>query len=445
MKRWLYGIAGCIGVLFCAQLAFGASGEMEILLKKLQEKGILSAEEATSIAAETKKAAAEEAKSKEAVAKGSDLPDWIKNTKFKGDLRLRYEARDREDDGRGTQGRGRYRLRAGVETAVNDQITAGFGLTSGTGDQRSGNTTFSNTFTKKSVWFDYAYAKYAPVNWFSATGGKFTNPIWQPADMLISNDINPEGVAVKLDRQASENVGIFFNGGLFVLNDNNSASTGSTSDPLVYVFQPGVKWNFTKDTYVKFAPAYYAYANEKNTPVLGTASQNGTGTPSQSNTNTLAAGRYKYDYSAINWGGEIGFNKPFGFAAVPYFGVMGGYISNPDPSKNNTGYLVGFNVGYTDVKKFGDWSLEYTFRRLEKDAWLDLLPNSDFYSGNTNVMGHRAKFLFGLAKNTSLGINFYDTWLVRKFTPTNSATIPTATRAQSSEERLVQADLIFKF
>jgi hypothetical protein len=462
MKTWLYVVAVGIGALLFSHSAFAAGSEMEILLKKLQQKGILTAAEADEIVQETRQtaaaekaaaekaaaekiAAAQKAGTRESAVKGSELPEWVKNTKLKGDLRLRYEARDREDDSRGTQGRGRFRLRAGLETTINDEWTAGFGLTGGTGDQRSANQTFTNSFTRKSVWIDYAYARYAPTNWFSALGGKFNNPVWEPYDMLVSNDINPEGVAVKLDRQASDNVGIFFNGGLFVLNDNNGASTGSTADPLLYVFQPGVKWNFTKDTFVKFAPAYYAYANQKNAPALATSSQNGTGTPSQSNTNTLVNGRYKYDYSAINWGGEVGITRPFGTSAIPYLGFMAGYINNPDPSQNNEGYLAGVSLGYQNVQKFGDWSFEYTFRRLEKDAWLDILPESSFYNGNTNVAGHRVKFLFGVAKNTSLGFNFYDTWKLRNFIPTTSLTIPRATRTFSAEELLFQADVIVKF
>jgi hypothetical protein len=460
MKAWWCMVVAGVGALLLAQSTMAASSEMEILLKKLQQKGILTAVEADEIAKETKEAAAAEkaateraatekavtqkAETKEAAVKTSELPDWVRNTQLKGDLRLRYEARDREDDGRGTLGRGRFMLRAGIETTISDQWTAGFGVISGSGDQRSGNQTFTNVFTNKSIWFDYAYAKYAPVDWFSIIGGKFTNPIWQPAEMLVSYDTNPEGVALRFDSRLAKNVGVFFNGGLFVLNASNGASP-SSADPLLYVFQPGVKWNFTKDAYVQFAPAYYVFANQQGTPVLGTSSQNGTGTPSTSNTNTIVNGLYQFDYSAINWGGELGFNKPFGIEAIPYFGIMGGYINNPNPSANNKGYLAGFTVGHQNVAKFGDWALEYTFRRLEKDSWLDLLPESSFYSGNTNVMGHRAKFLFGIAKNTSLGLNFYDTWLVRKFNPTNSATIPQCTRTQSSEEHLFQADVIVKF
>jgi len=229
MKRWLYGVAGCVGAIFCTQIAFGAGSEMDILLKKLQQKGILTAAEADEIARETRQAAAEaqKAETKEAVAKASELPDWIKNTKFKGDIRLRYEARDREDDQRGTQGRGRFRLRAGLETQVAEGITAGFGLKSGTGDQRSPNQTMTNVFTGKSVWTDYAYARYAPAPWFSIIGGKFTNPIWQPFDMLNSNEVNPEGAAVQSAGKVSENVSLLFNEGIFVLNDNNGHPPGA--------------------------------------------------------------------------------------------------------------------------------------------------------------------------------------------------------------------------
>jgi hypothetical protein len=214
---------------------------MDILLKKLQQKGILTAAEADEIARETRQAAAEAQKAEEqkaAAAKAqmkaevkaeakSELPDWIKNTKFKGDIRLRYEARDRDDDQRGTQGRGRFRLRAGLDTTVTEGITAGFGLKSGTGDQRSPNQTMTNVFTGKSVWTDYAYARYAPAPWFSIIGGKFTNPIWQPFDMLNSNEVNPEGAAVQSAGKVSENVSLLFNEGIFVLNDNNGHPPGA--------------------------------------------------------------------------------------------------------------------------------------------------------------------------------------------------------------------------
>jgi hypothetical protein len=440
-------MAGCVGVLFCAQVVFGASGEMEILLKKLQEKGVLSAEEAAGIAAETKKAVeAEKKEAKEVASKASDLPDWVKNTKLKGDLRLRYEARDREDDARGTQGRGRIRLRAGADSTITDNLMVGFGMATGSGDQRSTNQSLGGDFTRKSIWVDYAYARYTPSKYFSIMGGKFSNPIWQPSDMLVSNDINPEGAAIKVQGQLGSSIEGFFNGGLFVLEDRNGASP-SFSDPLMYVFQPGVKWNINKNMSVRFAPAYYGYRNLKNTPVIATGGAYiGTGFSSSGTNTATAAGKYKYDYNAINWGGEFAWKNPFGVKWIPNLSVMAGYISNPDPSNDNQGYLGGITVGYTDIKKFGDWSLEYTFRRIEKDAALDFLPDGSFYSGNTNTMGHRAKLSVGLAKNTSLGLTYYNTWLVRNFNPTNSLTKASgASFGLPKEEQMIQADFIFKF
>jgi hypothetical protein len=109
------------------------------LLKILEKKGIITSSEAESIAKETKEIAAKEAaKAKETSAKKDEakkeweVPDWVKNTKFKGDLRLRGEVSDRlENNTKGTRERERYRLRVGADTRITDQVMVGFGLGSG--------------------------------------------------------------------------------------------------------------------------------------------------------------------------------------------------------------------------------------------------------------------------------------------------------------------------
>jgi hypothetical protein len=45
-------------------------------------------------------------------------------------------------------------------------------------------------------------------------------------------------------------------------------------------------------------------------------------------------------------------------------------------------------------------------------------------------MSHRVKILFGLAKNTALGLNYYHTWRII---------------GSSATENLVQGDLLFTF
>lgn len=440
MKKWFYALTGLFIALFCTQSVYGASSEMEVLLKILEKKGIITSSEAESIAQETKAVAAKEkaqaekdAPAKKDTAKGWEPPEWLKNTKFKGDLRLRGEIADRAETNAGTRERGRYRLRVGADTTITDQVMVGFGLGSGeyastlagaNGNARSGNQTLTDSFTRKPIWIDYAYAKYQPTKWLSIMGGKFNNPVWQPSDFLLSNEVNSEGAAIKLSGPVSSYVDLFFDGAFYLLSER-------TSDPdaVMYVAQPGIKLNFTKDSSLRLTAGYYGFDNvTRFTPFTGTT-----------NTNTLRNGKYLYEYNAYAFGTELGFKNPFGSKMIPYASILGGYITNPDPTRDNKGYLAGFNIGYPSVAKFADWNFEYTFRRYERDALLDIFPDSSFYSGTTNTMGHRIKAAFGLTKNISLGLNYYNTWAVR---PVRSAT---NRNGNPAAENLGQVDFLFKF
>lgn len=77
-------------LLFISNTAFAS--EVDVLLQKLVEKGILNAQEAQEVRTETNEEMAKAAKQKQEdykeLGKGS-LPDWVKNIKFKGDFRLR--------------------------------------------------------------------------------------------------------------------------------------------------------------------------------------------------------------------------------------------------------------------------------------------------------------------------------------------------------------------
>jgi hypothetical protein len=113
--------------------------------------------------------------------------------------------------------------------------------------------------------------------------------------------------------------------------------------------------------------------------------------------------------------------------------------SIPTPVQTGKAYIAGFNVGYPNVAKLGDWNFKYTFRRYEKDSVLDIFTDTSFYSGATNGMGHRVKFSYGLTKNTSVGLNYYNTWTVR---PTRSAT---NRNGNPANKNLGQVDFMLKF
>jgi hypothetical protein len=183
--------------------------------------------------------------------------------------------------------------------------------------------------------------------------------------------------------------------------------------------QPGMIWKITRDTNLQLALAYYYFRNVK-----------GSALDFSSATNTTVDGKLAFDYNAPVLSGELGFNNPFGLDFVPYFGLFGEYVYNPDPDNNNRGYLAGFRAGHLDMKKFGDWRLEYSYRRLEKDAWPDVFPDSDFYSGSTDVKGMEFILNFALWKNIWLALDYYNAKRIL---------------APTQRENLFQTDLNLKF
>lgn len=399
-------------VLF-SLIAFSSSsvwaGEIDILLKKLVEQGVLTKQDADGITEEMRRETVrQEKKSQEekkvedegmkpagrdvdAPSRVTEIPEWIKNTRFIGDLRLRYQYDDREDDNLKERHRGRFRLRAGAEMKVADGVKAGFGLVTGTGDPRSTTITFENTFEKKSVRIDYAFAEYKPVDWLTLTGGKFNNPLWRPSDFMWDGDMTPEGAAVNLRRRIMPNLDIFLNTVFFILDKQSSGS-----DPNMTGIQPGMNWKFNEDVNLQLAMTYYLFGGVKGHTL-----------EFSSNTNTRLNDQLRFDYDAPSVSAELGFKNPLGLTFIPYFGIFGEYIYNPDPDNNNQGYVAGARLKHNEMSRFGDWMLEYSYRRLEKDAWPDVFPDSDFHGGDTDVKGHEAIVNFALWKNIWLALDYY--------------------------------------
>src|SRR3989338_1716830 len=219
-------------------VCFAATTQVDALIEKLVEKGILDRQESIKLKSEI---ADDEKLVKEEGLKQS-LPSWAREMKLNGDFRLRYQYEKKKGSntnaGNTTErNRARIRFRMGAQTKVNDQTKVLFGLATGGTDPRSTNQTLENSFELKDVRLDYAYFQYAPFAWASFFGGRMKNPLWEPGDLLWDTDINPEGLAAKLTGKLNPNLEPYMNTGLFLLDENSA-----TADPLMYVFQPGLKW-----------------------------------------------------------------------------------------------------------------------------------------------------------------------------------------------------------
>ncbi|MFA5062614.1 MAG: putative porin [Candidatus Omnitrophota bacterium] len=394
MKKFLVLAAAGFAVL--CLIGSSSAGEIDLLLQKLVDKGVLTAGEAQQVKTETK----EDIRKEIAQAKYDLLPEWLQRVKMKGDFRLRYantKQKAAKDDSKG-----QIRVRLGLDTKINDQMKVGVGLATGsTSNPRSTNATFADSngpASFKSIILDYAYGSYSPTTWLTLTGGKFKNPIWQPNDLLWDTDLNPEGVNMQLDYRLNPYLGLFLNAEIFALTQDSSSSSGRT----MWVVQPGVKYNWRDKIDFKAAVATYLFTNLKGKGAF----------TNEYRTNSVVGGQYQYNYNSFNPSVEIGIKDPFAGVPllakyVPYAGIFGDFIYNPDPQTGKSGFDAGVKFGQEKVSDWGQWQARILFAKLGRDAWLDILPDSDRYNGKTNMKSAEGVLEYGLSKNSSLVVDYY--------------------------------------
>jgi hypothetical protein len=246
--------------------------------------------------------------------------------------------------------------------------------------------------------------------WLTVSGGKLkNNPIYQAnsygigSTFLWDQNITPEAFAVVLNypdlfKFNGVSLDVFMNTAFF---DIDEFGAGGAS-PYMLVFQPGFNLKFMKDFNLKVAAAYYEFYNIKHQAALGFQ-------PTPGDTNTLftsgpLTGKYVFNYNAFVESGELGYMTPFP-RIIPYAAVFGEMIKNTD--SHDGGWQGGVRFGYPSLKKFGDWQFSYAYRRLEKDAWLDIFNELLFYQGQTNVKGHYIWAALGLMKHVNATISYY--------------------------------------
>jgi polyhydroxyalkanoate synthesis regulator phasin len=411
MKKITFFLCLMAALFLSVNVVPSHAAEVDVLINKLVEKGILTRQEAQLLlkdmqkegarqdqavketAEQVAKETAEKTVKKEAASgKFASVPKWVNRIHFKGDFRLRYQYQDiKESDGtKFNRNRGRYRWRFGAiaDVTADRKWQVGFGLASGSGDPRSTNQTFGNSFETPDCRIDYAYAQYKPWKFLKVVGGQMKNPLWRPKDLIWDSDIRPQGGAIPFKYKVNDMFTVFANPALFVLSEFKSEEETAT----MFVLQPGVVITPMDMMYVKLAGSWY-YNHE----VKGNQFKYSSDTNSRD-----ANGDLLYEYSSLAFNGELGF-KFKGY--LQKAAIFGQYI-NSDADDNDSAYLVGVKFGRS-IKKFADWEFKYNYRYLERDSVLDFLPDSDFYDGGTNAKGHEFEFKFGLAKHVYLALDYY--------------------------------------
>lgn len=422
-------VAGVVVAMMVS--AVGFASEVDSLANLLAEKGIINYGEAQQVMTETKEAS----RSLIAQGKHDTLPYWIQNISMKGDLRLRHQI-DWAVTGNTVRERERLRLRTGFDTRISENLKAGFGLATGSeknldagavtvstktgsgtatgttiidAEPTSTNHTFGNGFAKAMLMVDYAYLEYTPYSWAKVTGGKMKSgtQLWQTTDLQWDTDINPDGLAVNFTKTFGK-VDTFLNASYLVVNELNSATQ---DNPDMTIIQPGASYNITDTINAKAAVAFEQFnVNGKYTGYYGTPA---------------------FDYCITAPSVNLAFKELLLGYSV---NVFGDFTNNSD-SKATTdtmGSAYGVKVGNEKIAGFGDWQATYLSRRLEANAWLNKLGDSDTYGGAVNTQGMEAIVSVGLTSATTLIFDYYSMDLIK-----NSTLLTPKT--------LLQCDVVYKF
>jgi hypothetical protein len=186
---------------------------------------------------------------------------------------------------------------------------------------------------------------------------------------------------------------------------------------MMFVLQPGMRVGLGENAYFKNAVTFYEFNNVQGYEL-----------DYSSGSNSREAGGLKHDFDSIAYSAELGLNTSID--EIPFCALYGDAVKNTNISDNDVGYLIGFKFGDKKVSKPHQWQAKINYRRLERDAWLDILPNADAYHGETNVKGYHLAVKYGLMKHVFCALNYYRTKRII---------------GDSLTDHILQADVIFKF
>lgn len=319
-------------------------------------------------------------------AEGTSLKfnDFVKEVSMKGDFRLRYENRYRNDqhnkaNASSSRSRhiARFRFRLGLDFKLPSNVVAKFKLASGTGEQVSTNQSFDNLSTQKGLWIDQAYLLWGPLEGLKLAGGRMNNPFWTPytSDVIWDGDFNPEGTYLKYERIGPLNSKIFVNALQMVADEDSSG----TQDQWMFGQQIGAETLLFEESKLTAAVAVHEWVNERtgNFGQPTVAKQPGNRVNASSTTlNEFRVLEYTGEYQTALRGIPLSFQGTF-------------VVNNKSrllPAENH-GFQYGAIIGKAGKPK--TWEAAYFYKRVEADATVSDIADSDFgVAGGTNRKGH---------------------------------------------------------
>lgn len=445
----------------------------EALLELLVKKKLITPQDAAAVRAELKK----ETKTASGSAPGNvsstgpaEIPvtktaaeKWklstpITELELYGDMRLRYEIRNGENEtGDAIQrNRERYRLRLGLHGTLTDDWFFGVRLETSQ-NPRSTNVTFGDDtstsspggggpFAKGSdgINVGQAYLGYKGIPGVTLIAGKMANPLITTL-MIWDSDINPEGLAEQWKHTFTVNLGsdqaeepisytkdgtavpsnkaakggskltidVFANFAQFIYDDTNPENPLGPSpdkipktDSFMMAWQVGARFTFPNTLYAQVAPTLYNYTGNGDT--FNTFFQGGD--PTLSNSASLAQNQTGINSLLIfdlpvevGWKlGELPMRLFADFAVNLEADDRAAAAGHPGKGDQRYAYQIGGAVG--QLKKKGDWQLTVFWQRQDQYSLDPNLVDTEFWDSKLNLQGIGATFAYMLSD--AVWVNF---------------------------------------
>jgi hypothetical protein len=424
----------------------------------------------------------------------NEVAEWTKRIRFEGDMRVRNETRlfsgsnsntindfQAINDGSGLdvnqntsssfgpllntredrKNLWRARARIGVVADISEATQAGVRLASGSDDGPVSTTqTLGGGLGKKNIWLDQAWLSYKPTDWLKVTGGRFGNP-FVSSDMLFSNDLNFDGIALQYERAlaANKDVELFGTLGIIPLEYSSdsfprtSQDKASSENKWLFGAQVGANWKLDGANRLRGTVAYYDFRNvsgEVSSPcalyagadhcdtdwarpsfmqkgntlmllrdiALNPADPANTAQPQylglaskfqlldiSARWDTLVADRYGLRLDA-NFVHNLAYDEDEMFRRARG-GVVNNWRANASLMPTQTDFRSGGNaymlqatLGKPSPAMRGDWNVLAGYKLIEPDALPDGYNDSTFHLGGTNARGYYLGGSYAIDKNT---------------------------------------------
>ena len=368
----------------------------------------------------------------------AEAADW----NWKGDIRYRYESsvKDVANQTDFSRDRNRTRVRLGVYPWINEELSGGIQLSTGTADlikeSASRNQTYENLFTPKSIDLNEAFIDYHPTSYgldgkMNLIVGKreVANTVVRIDDLVWDSDLSFEGATLQYGKDANgkEKEGVILIAGYYLLDEADRSKT-KVPDAVLTLVQGAYNGEISDITYLVGA-GYNSYHNLGNLkPATKTSLNTDYLTPQD-----LSKSAYNIVEIFGKLGGQLTEKLPWKIYGQYAFNTADNTNYSNIDNNRKAAYLAGLTIG--DVKQVGDWAIDVNYNKIERDALFAPFTDSDRkVKSTTNIKGFEIGAICHIVQNLNVGAKYLH---YKNIDKSQDATDPSL--------NLLQLDAVVKF